>query len=172
MHRAFSLIELMIVIVIMGSVYMLAVNKFELIKEVTTEISMRNLKEYLQKIPHEKSVEILCLNNCSSCDLLVDGKKEADSIDDFIDASVEVYRWDLFSGVQEQSKKVFFNEDGVEKNVCFSFSVDKRGIGDQVLVKFKNKVYDYTTYLDETPVYASLQEFVDVKEKLAQEIAR
>jgi prepilin-type N-terminal cleavage/methylation domain-containing protein len=174
LKKAFSLIELMIVIVIIGVVYTLAVSNFEDIKDGKTKITMLNLKEYLQKIPHEKSVELLCLDVCSSCNIFVDGQEYMDSasFDDLIDDSVEVYRYDFLLGVQEQSKKVYFNSENIEEDVCFSFSIDKQGVSDQVLVEFKDKVYDFTTHIGSIGVYDSIQELMDAKEILAQELIR
>lgn len=166
MKKAFSLIELIIVVVIMGVVYMLAVNNLQNIKDPKTTLSLQNLKEYLQNIPHKKSVELLCLDDCTSCDVLVDGKKDPDipSIENLINDSIKVYRYDFHLGLQEQSKKVYFNEENIEENVCFALSVDSKGVSEQVAVKFNGKVYDYTAYLRPTPVYGSLQELIDTKD--------
>jgi len=164
----------MIVVVIMGVVYMLAVQNLQNFKDPATALSLQNLKAYLQSIPHTKSVELLCLDDCSSCDVLVDGEKDPDitSIDGFIDNSIKVYRYDFHLGLQEQRKKVYFNEENIEENVCFSFSIDKKGVSEQVAVKFKDRVYDYTAYLTPTPVYGSLQELVDTKDIYAKAPAR
>ena len=165
MKKAFSLIELIIVVVIMGVVYMLAVHNLQNFKDPVTALSLQNLKVYLQKIPHTKSVELLCLDDCSSCDVLVDGEKDPNTtaFDNFIDNSIKVYRYDFNLGFQEQGKKVYFNNENIEENICFSFSVDNKGVSEQVAVQFKDKVYDYTTYLSPTPVYGSLKELVDAK---------
>lgn len=150
----------------MGVVYMLAVHNLQNIKDPETALSLQNLKAYLQTIPHEKSVELLCLDDCSSCDVLIDGEKDPDidSIDNFIDDSIKVYRYDFHLGFQEQPKKVYFNEENIQEKVCFSFSLDKQGVGEQVAVTFKDKVYDYTAYLTPTPLYNSLQELADAKD--------
>lgn len=164
----------MIVVVVMGVVYMLAVQNLQNFKDPETALSLQNLKAYLQSIPHKKSVELLCLDDCSSCDILIDGEKDPDmtSIDDFIDDSIKVYRYDFHLGLQEQRKKVYFNEENIEENVCFSLSVDKKGVSEQVAVKFKEKVYDYSAYLIPTPVYSSLQELVDTKDIYTKAPAR
>lgn len=171
---AFSLIELIIVVVIMGVVYTLAVTSFQTLKSEETKTSLENLKEYLQSIPHGKSVELLCLDECMSCSIFVDGEKYSSTspFDNILDDSIKIYRYDFFLGVQEESKKVYFNSEDVEEDVCFSYGVDKKGVGDQVLVEFKDKVYDFSTYLSSVPVYSSLREAAEAKEILAQEILR
>ena len=162
----------MIVIVIMGVVYTLAVTSFPKKGEAAiAQLSLLNLKEYLRSLEYEKSAEILCLDDCQSCDILVDGEKNA-TIENFLDDSVEVYRYDYRLGPQEIMEKVYFNEEDVQESVCFSYKVDKQGVGDQVLVKFHKSVYDYTHYILPTQKYSSLENAVTVKEKLVEEVLR
>lgn len=159
-------------IIVIGVTYTLAINSFDNLKKQNIKISLLNLKESLQSIPHERSVKLLCLDKCSSCDIYVDNKKldNNSSFDNLLDDSVVVYRYDFNLGALEMQKKIHFNSDGIEKNICFSFLVDAKGVGDQVLVEYKQKVYDYSTYLNKTPVYNSINEAVDTKRILAQEV--
>ena len=156
----------------MGVVYTLVINNFQALKEGKTEINLKNLKKYMQNIKHKDSVELICLDNCSTCRVYVDGfiYEDISSFNEFLDSSVEVYRYDFLLGFQEQSKKIFFNKDNVEKDVCFSLALDKKGVSDQVIVVFKGKVYDFTSYLDDVKVYNSLDELSDKKAKEVQEI--
>jgi prepilin-type N-terminal cleavage/methylation domain-containing protein len=165
LKRAFSLIELIIVVVIMGVVYTLAVNNFELIKDKKINVNLKNIKQYLKSIEHNSSVELLCLDDCSTCIVYVDDKvyKDANDFDEFLDESIEVYSYDFQLGFQEYSKKVYFDDHGVEKNVCFSFGVDEKGVSDQIVVVFKDKVYDFTSYFDGVVVYNSLSQLSDKK---------
>jgi prepilin-type N-terminal cleavage/methylation domain-containing protein len=165
MKKAFSLIELLIVILIIGIIYTLSIGNFKKIKDAgEVKLSLKNLKEYLQNIEHQHSVEILCVDECASCDIFVDTEKfTSKSIENFLDKSVKVYRYDFNLGMVEKEFK---------NGVCFSFDVDKKGVSSQYIVEYDSKVYDYTTYLDDTKVYNSLQEVSEVKENLAQEILR
>ena len=164
MKKAFSLIELLIVILIVGIVYTLSIGNFKKMKDDTKKLSLQDLKEYLQELPHEDSAKILCLDDCTTCDIFIDGKKyNKNNIEIFLDKNVKTYRYDFSLGMVE-----------LEKNfeICFSYSVDKKGVGEQVFVEFKDKVYDFTAYLGSTPVYESIQEAVDAKEKINQEVLR
>ena len=156
----------------MGVVYTLAINNFKALKDGKTEINLKNLKKYMQNIEHKNSVELICLDDCSTCRVYVDGfvHEDISSFDEFLDDSVEVYRYDFLLGFVEQSKKVYFNERDVEKDVCFSLSLDKKGVSDQIVVVFKDKVYDFTSFFDDLLVYDSLGELSDKKAKEIQEI--
>ena len=161
----------MIVIVIMGVVYTLSVTGFKKVSEEATGVNLSNLKEYLVSLKPKKSAKILCLDDCSHCDIFVDDIKIA-TLDDFLDESVRVYRYEYLQGVQETMKEVYFNEDDVQEDVCFSYSVNSRGVGDQVLVEFKTKIYDFTNYFEATKKYESMEEAINDKEKLIEEVRR
>lgn len=173
--KAFSLIELLIVIVIIGVVYTLAVGSFAKMGDASTQVTLKNLKEYLQSFEYEKSVKFLCFDDCSSCDIVVDGKINEEmkgSFDGFLDSSVKVFRYDFYQGMQEYTNEVYFNNENIEEAVCFSYTIDKKGIGEQVFVEFNKKVYDFSSYFGATPIYDSLSEVVDAKEMLNSEVLR
>jgi len=174
MKKAFSLIELMIVIVIIGVIYTLAVSKLQTVGVEKLSPSLLNLKEYLLTYIKEdvREVKLLCLDSCESCSVYVDSVKQEESIEPFFDASVEVYRYDFNQGAVRKKNTVFFNEEGRQENVCFSFNMNKDLISDQIIVVYKEKAYDYTRYFEPTKVYAHLEELLEAKESLAQEVAR
>ncbi|MEN8304246.1 MAG: hypothetical protein ABFQ64_09265 [Campylobacterota bacterium] len=134
-------------------------------------ITLKNLKEYLQKFKYKRDIRFLCLDDCSSCDVLVDGVK-TERIDDFLDDSIRVYRYEYFSGPQEVMQDVYFNQEGVQEDVCFSYEMGRNGVGDQVLVEFKDSVYDFSTYISPTVEYASMAEALDAKQRHIEEVTR
>lgn len=163
--------ELMIVIVIIGVVYTLAITKLQTVSEEKVAPSFLNLKEYLLGYLHDDAqrARLLCLDDCSECSIYVDGVK-LKTIEGFMDESVEVYKYDLLEGLKERKRKVFFNEEDVQESVCFSFEIDKNRVSEQVVVAYKESVYDYTNYFEETPHYDFLEDFVETKERVAQEV--
>lgn len=170
MKKAFSLIELLIVVVILGVVYSMAIGTIQKSSKVNVEeVTLKNLKRFLQSFEYKKSVKLLCLDSCLSCNVYIDGNKDEeskDSFENFLTDDVEIYRYDYNSGMEEKKQEVFFNSEDVEEDVCFSYTVDKKGIGDQVFVKFNDKVYDFTSDSPLSKVYKSLREIQDAKEEL------
>ena len=161
----------MIVIVIIGVVYTLAVTKLQRVGEQKMTPNFSNLKEYLDTFikGEAASARLLCLDDCSECGVYVDGEK-VKTIESFFDESVEMYRYDVRQGVINKKEAVFFNEEDVQESVCFSFEVYKNSVAEQVIVSYEDKAYDYTSYFEKTPVYDSLEELVERKENLAQEV--
>ena len=173
--RAFSLIELLIVILIIGVVYTLAISNFQKLEEGATNVSLLTLKKFLHEIPHEKSVKLLCIDECSDCMLFIDGKKstEHDTLfDDFLDDSVKVYSYDFSLGYVEYQNEVYFNSEDIEEDVCFSYSVDKKGIGEQMLVEYDKFVYDFSPYIDGVTKYDSIEDAKEYRENIHKDILR
>lgn len=169
MRKAFSLIELMIVVVIIGVVYTLAITNFHTKKEGEEVLNLVNLQESMRSLAHSQSVRFLCLDDCARCEMFVDGKSYA-TYKDMLDSSVKSYRFDPLTGLQEAQNDLYFNENGVEERVCFSYTIDKSGVGEQLLVEFKKKIYDFTDYIGGTKIYDSLDAAVEAKNKLIQEV--
>jgi len=157
--RAFSLIELMIVIVIIGLVYTLALSRIKAPKEEMQKPSFLTLKSYLLSFSKEHAtIEFLCKEKCDECVILSNGNKLQD-VDSFFDDSVEFYRYDFFLG-----------DVALNRQSCFDFSVDGDGVSDQVIIVYKEKAYDYTPYFEGVKEYNSLSELKDAKEKLISEV--
>jgi len=158
----------------------MAIGKFQKMGKGDVKVTLKNLKEYLRIIPAKykideyETVRFLCLDNCSSCDVLVDNKKVTDDnlFDGFLDSTLKIYRYDYASGLIEVNQKVYFNTEDVEEDVCFSYEINKNGVGDQVILEYKNKIYDYSTYLKNTQTYSSTQDFIDFKENLIEEVVK
>jgi hypothetical protein len=163
----------MIVIVIIGVVYTLAIVQIKGAEEQKFAPSFKNLKEYLLSFIHDdaKSARLLCLDECEECSVYVDGEK-VHSFESFFDESVQVYRYDFFEGMRVVQKGIFFNEENVQQDLCFSFRVDKKGVAEQLFVLHNEKVYDYTPYFTKTQVYDSLEAVVQVKEELFQKVMK
>lgn len=161
----------MIVIVIMGVVYTLAVSKLKTSTQEESELDFLHLKEYLTSFIDEdaKSARLVCLDECEECSIYVDGEK-VHSFESFFDESIESYRYDFFEGMREVQKSVFFNSENLQEELCFSLSVDKRGVSEQLFIVYDEKVYDFTTYLEPTKEYSSLDEVIQEKERLYYEV--
>jgi prepilin-type N-terminal cleavage/methylation domain-containing protein len=169
--KAFSLIELLIVIVIIGVVYTLAITNLKNVSEEKFTPTLSNLKEYLISFLDNdtREVRLICLDDCSVCTIYKDEDK-VEVIESFFDASIEKYRYNFLQGLQQVSNDVYFNQEGQQEDVCFSFSVNAQLVSDQVTVIYKEKVYDYSPYFKKPLRYDYLEEVVDAKEKLREEV--
>jgi len=163
----------MIVIVIIGLVYTLALSRLSSVSEEKMTPNFLNLKEYLGTFLKDdaKSVRLLCLDDCSECGIYVDGER-VEKIESFFDASVELYRYDFLLGAMPVKDAVYFNEENVQESVCFSLNLYANGVTEQLFVLYDEKVYDYTSYFECTRAYDSLSALVEEKQTLAQRLMR
>lgn len=167
--KAFTLIELIIVVIIMGVVYNLAIVNFNKVNDASEKLTLLTLKEYLAKLPHEKSSELICLDDCSTCKVVVDGNV-TDEIEDFLDESVKVYRYDDAYGAVLKELRVYFNSEDVEQSVCFDYKVFSNGVGDQIFVEYKEKYYDFTRYFEKTAQYDSMEDLIEARENMISDV--
>ena len=160
----------MIVIVIIGVVYTLAVTKLQSVGEEVSTPTLATLKEYLISLNKESTpVRLLCLDDCHVCNIYRDDAK-IQTLENFLDPTVSRYRYDFLQGTVLVKDEIYFNVEGRDENVCFSFAIDANSVSDQIIVVYKDKAYDYTSYFQKTEVYDSIEDFVDEKEKQTQEV--
>lgn len=171
LKRAFTLLELIIVVLIIGVVYTLAIVNFSDKKTAVDSLSLSNLQAYMKSLGYEKSARFICLDDCSRCDMIVDGKN-TEHYDNFLDKSLKTYRFDPRGDLVTAQNDPYFNSNGVSENVCFSFTVDKDKTGDQILILFKNRVYDFSDSINGTKIYNSLAEAKQIKDQLMQEVKK
>ena len=169
-HNGFTLIELMIVIVIMGLVYMLALQNLSQIETITQKkkITLDNLAQKLKEFPFEKFIRVVCYNDCTSCVVELD-HNTTQPIDFLVDAPVEMFRYDERQGLLSMSYPPFFDQNNIEKNVCFSYSLGKTSSPQGIVFITKKNVYDMSNPYDVT-VYKTQEELIDAKRALLQKV--
>lgn len=145
MRKGFSLLELLIVVVIVGLVYTLAVVNLQRDTEIQVPLTLSNLREFLQTVPHQKSVELLCINECKSCYVLSDKEhlNEYDTLlDNLVDRDTEIYSYTMYNRFEQKEKQIYFTSEREYKDVCFSYKINAQGHGEDIFVVSKNYVYD------------------------------
>jgi len=166
--QAFTLIELLIVVIIIGIVYTLAINSLNDIKRFQEgkKITLSNLKEQLFSYEFDKEIRIVCFDDCLTCKVIIDREKEI-SIDPFLDKDIVIYRYDneLAQMVREEIEPYFSSEK--EERSCFSFRIYKNGSSEQIYVQKGKRVYWLGDYF-KTKVYDSLDDAKKARADLAQ----
>lgn len=153
----------------MGIVYKLALNSLAEIKQVQEgkKLTLANLKQQLLKYDFENEARVVCFNDCFTCKVILDQKKEID-IKPFLNKTVSLYKYDNeLAQMRQQDAKNYFDKDNIEKQSCFSFRIFKNGASEQLYVKEGKKVYWLGDYF-ETKVYDSLDSAKQARENLIQ----
>ncbi|SFV53958.1 hypothetical protein MNB_SM-7-992 [hydrothermal vent metagenome] len=171
MQRAFTLIELILVVVIMGVVYMFAIGSLETIKRKSqnTLPTLANLKAFLLAKDFEKEARFVCFEGCSSCSVVLDGNV-TQSLSTLFDVDPKIYRYNSLLGMEQVELDPYFDANGVQKDLCFSYRIYRDGIGDQIFVEYKDRVYDFSDYFEDEKVYDSLDSLLQKRESLVQKV--
>ena len=156
---------------IMGIVYMFAIGSLGKLKNKTQNLlpTLENLKAFLLAKDFEKEARFVCFDDCGSCSVVLDGKKSS-SVSNFFDSEPKTYRYDATLEMVQIESDPFFDKNGVQKQVCFSYRIYKDGIGDQIFVEYHDKVYDYSDYFEDVKVYDSIEEIQNKKESMLQKV--
>lgn len=170
MRRGFTLIELMLVVLIIGLVYGLAVNSM---KRFDTEdddvVDLLHVPDYVKSKQHRDHVSLICIDRCRECSLYVDGKAVKE-IPPFIDEKAAFFRFDQRLLTREVTLQSLFRKDGVEEPVCFRYDLYPDGSSTEMIVKLKDMVIDYPGPFGEARRYDTIEELIDAKQELIQEV--
>lgn len=158
-------------VVIMGIVYTFAIGSLEKVRQKSENLlpTAKNLKAFLLAQDFEKEARLVCFDDCSHCSVLLDGK-ETKTTQTLFDSSVKLYRYSPTMGMEQTQSDPYFDENGVQRDVCFSYRIYKDGIGDQILVEYKNRVYDYSEYLEDVKTYDSIDAAQQHKEAMLHKV--
>jgi len=164
--RAFTLIELLLVVVIMGVVYALVVGAMQRINDKEYKLSFLSLASFLEDFHQQNEVSLVCIDNCRHCGLYVDGAKTAD-VNAFMrdERQLDFWSYDANYGSRPLTFKPLFDEDGREFDVCFAYTFFPDGSQSEMIVETRNKVYDYRGALRTVSQYESIDTLIEDRNK-------
>lgn len=154
MHRrAFSLLELLIVIVIISLSYMLVFSSMQQTQNKPKAMEIENLKSILGKqgLLHTDS-ELFCLGKCQKCYLYQNGET-TDYEGDLALKDITVYRM----GKDEKLEKVDFGRYQ-DHPVCLRVVLHHNGSSSQMVIRDRTGIYYLPALFGETVKTASLEE--------------
>ena len=152
-HQAFSLLELLIVIVIISLSYMLVFGSMQQTQNKPKAMGIENLKSTLseQGLLHTDS-ELFCLDECQKCYLYQNG--EATEYEgDLALKEIAVYHM----GKDEKLEKVDYGRYQ-DHTVCLRFALHHNGSSSQMVIRDRTGIYYLPALFGETVKTASLEE--------------
>lgn len=159
----------MIVVVIMGVVYSLALGSFKRAKENPFTLSIKNFREYLYTFYQKNKVELICIDRCKVCAVYVDAEKVKE-LTPLFDDSARFYSFDPLLGTRELAFSSLFDKDGREEEVCFRYSIYPDGVSDEMMLEYKDRVYDQPSYFGKSVMYYSIEEAIEEKRELLDKV--
>lgn len=169
--RGFTLIELMLVVLIIGLIYGIAVNSIQRSAEEPEAVTLETLTDFMQQHHKHNRLSLICTDRCSVCALYGDGEKLKE-VPPFLDASARFYTFDYYLGSRELRWTPLYDEKGDEEEVCFRYDLYPDGSRSELMVAYAGAVVDFPGYFGKTARYPSLEAAVDAKQALYAEAMR
>ncbi len=162
--KAFTLFELMIVIVIIGAIYALVLSNFNTKKKVRI-FKITNIKEAL--LPHwskGKRLDFFLYDKCQKSAIFINGvyhdELEVD-IDNALFDKVKIYKPDNRGEGQEEEFTPIMIDKKLQK-VCFRYTLFPNGANSSFILK-KDKLYMvFYPYFQETNSSEDLGDAIDM----------
>ncbi len=169
--KAFTLIELLLVVVIIGVIYGLVINSMQRINDKEATLSFETLPSFLETMYQQNSVAFVCIDNCKECALYVDDEKVKE-IDSFMEDErvLHFWRFDANLGTQELRFTPVFDEDDREFDVCFRYEIFKDGSSSEMIIETQKQSYDYRGLSQQVTRFSSLQALEESRQNELQEV--
>lgn len=153
--KGFTLFELLLVIVIMTSSYLLIIPFLQQTK--AKHFEFQDLKGYLKSIDPHNKVTLVCIKDCKKCYIFA-GNQKLET--DIIKNNLTSYAFN--NGYLEEvdfTAPEFFN---AHEKICFKYQVDSpNDLGDELFVKYQDLIYYFSPYFNGTVVYKDISEAAD-----------
>ena len=154
MRKAFTLIELLIVILIVSMVYYLGFNGIESIKK-EKRINIMNVKQDIIAMDwYERGMTLICTEKSNSCYTLTNTLTKKDNLQNYIDFEVKnTYMLDMYG----EMKKI---EQGrlLDKKIMFILNFKKDGYTDKVVWEVGEYFYLIPSYFGEIKKFDNLDD--------------
>ena len=154
-QKAFTLIELLIVILIVSLVYYFGFSGFEINKPKPKALTPLNLKS---TIPHTEAFSghatLLCVDKCKNCYLRKDIRAKFQPYNNAVDLTGTVtYTLDKEDHLEPIEYGRFH-----DKPICLVMDFYDNGSTTQIILKQKNKVYFLPAYFGKPKAFETLED--------------
>ncbi|MDF1881904.1 prepilin-type N-terminal cleavage/methylation domain-containing protein [Sulfurimonas sp. MAG313] len=156
MKKAFTLMELMLVVVIIGVVYAMALSSMKPpdIKELEA-FSLMTLPKYLRNNYALSDAKIVCFSPCGKCGVLVDGQWLEDTIELFSSTDVRSYTLDT-EGFANEAQFAPHDIEDAYRQACFILHKNTNGAIDPIVLENEEKFIYYKAAYEEPETFESL----------------
>jgi len=146
-RRAFTLIELIIVIMVMGLVAGLVSSRLSHMADHSSTLTPKTLKNYLSAFNSNKRLDLFCYDHCTHCDLWEGDKKIRNALLLENNSSITVRRFDRYGRLVNADPAVRSDTDGMREG-DFIFSLYPDGVTSSLILESEGKLIAYSPLSD------------------------
>jgi prepilin-type N-terminal cleavage/methylation domain-containing protein len=158
-RKAFTLIELIIVIILISISYYLIFSSSNFkIENENNNVSLKNIKKYLIKnFEFENELSIVCIDENLVCYIKIDGIVNEDiKIENLFQNKPNVYEYKKEEEIIDYES---IDIDNISQDVFFELKINNDYKTNELVVDTINeKVYLFNSIFNEVKIYSSLQE--------------
>ena len=155
MHKGFSLVELLIVIIIISLVYFLGFSSIERSSTKAKALTPLNLKSSILKSElYQGEATLLCINKCRSCYIRRGINSPFEAYEQGIDLKdMQAYSLDARDSLQRMEYGRY-----QDKKICLMLNFYANGSSTQIILKNQDAVYFLPAFFDEPQKLDSLED--------------
>ena len=156
----FTLFELILVIVLIGVIYGIFINKLTTkSKKDTAAVTLETIGAYLKPYSEnaEGDVRFVCLEDCHACDVYAGGKRIDDTTVRLFDRAPAVFKKDALGEWQQVEFLPKVNSEDVQEPVCFEYTLYANGSGSSYIVGYDDVYYLFDAYFRPVSTYPTLE---------------
>jgi len=174
LRSAFSLIELMLVVVIIGIVYAMALSSFKVPDSKDLDaVTLLSLPQYLRNNFALQDAKIVCFEPCGTCQVLVNDEWQEEELELFDSSDVRSYTLDI-EGFAIESEFAPHDKKDAYKQACFILHKGVNDAIDPLILKTKDRYIYYKSAYETVNEYKTLtaiqDEYKDVIETIRSEL--
>ena len=158
--KAFTLFELIVVVILIGIIYGVFVDKLATKPHEKNDVTLTTAKEFLEKFAFKKSARIVCTKECKACYVYVDDTKVETSFELFKSEPI-VYTLDDTGRQKEVTFIPRFDKEGKIEETCFEYKIFKNGGADTYIVSHEDTFYVFKTLEKKPTLFTSMNEAVE-----------
>jgi len=157
--KAFTLFELLIVVLLISILYGVFVHKLTRAPQNKTDkLTLMNLKSFLLNIPHKKEIDVICLQPCKKCNIYIDGKKGKSDAFSLFKSTPKVYFPDNFGQLEAISFLPLIDKNRAVNSVCFKYSLFNNKSSSYFVVEDDSKYYLFDPYMKDVKMTKSFSD--------------
>ncbi len=161
--KAFTFLELIIVVLLVSAVYSLFFSNFDLFSaKKAKSINVKNIKTYLlENYSFNEKIELLCIDEGFECFVFLDNEITKDNkIENLFKSKPEIYEYYSSLNIIEYSSLSFDNHEDHE--VCFKFSINRDRKSNEMVVSYNDKAYIFTSINEKAEEVSYLNDIADI----------
>ncbi|SFZ97355.1 hypothetical protein MNB_SV-5-284 [hydrothermal vent metagenome] len=165
---AFTLIELLIVIIIISVVYFLGFSGIQKVSAKKEMLTPLNLKSSIEKSKNFTGKgTLLCINNCKECYFSEDISRPYEKVEDKTNLEdLEAYTLDMNNDLLKLEYGRY-----KDKKICLVLDFYKNGSSTQIILKQKESVYFLPAFFGEPEELDSLEDAKDLWLKYSDKLS-